>query len=106
MDEIKETIRERHHRAMALVDDADRAKRLGDMEYAIILYGRAYEVEIVAAGMAVTEPSRSVLYRSAATLAYRAGRYAEALQAIEAGLVNAPCSIAIKLNELLAQIPQ
>ena len=65
-------INELHHKAMALADEASYAKRGGELEVAQSKYLEAFEFEKAAAMLLVNEysqePTRSVLFRSAACL--------------------------------------
>ena len=65
-------IDELHNKAMYLADEAFYAKRKGDMETTQKKYKAAFEYEKAAAMLLInsyeTEPSRSVLFRSAACL--------------------------------------
>ncbi len=72
---MKETglaINELHHKAMALADEAFYAKRKDELEVAQSKYLEAFEFEKAAAMLLVNEysqePTRSVLFRSAACL--------------------------------------
>lgn len=100
-------IRELHHRAMCLVDESDKMRRLECHDLVNPLIERAYELELQAAGLCLTEPSRSVLYRGAATLAWRCGRYEDARKAIELGCTDATHpEIRAEFQDLLKQLPE
>ena len=58
-----------HHRAMELADEADAIRRSGDHATADAVLARALESETEAALATRLEPSRSVLLRSAASMA-------------------------------------
>jgi hypothetical protein len=95
-----------HHAAMDLADKADRAS--ADEKPA--LYLRAFQLERDAAellkGAFNYEPSRSILYRSAASLAAQAGNDRECRRLAKEGLVgNPPPGIAAELRELLPPAP-
>ena len=72
MKEMGVAINELHHKAMALADEAFYAKRGGELEVAQSKYLEAFEFEKAAAMLLVNEysqePTRSVLFRSAACL--------------------------------------
>ncbi|MCB0594336.1 MAG: hypothetical protein H6557_09250 [Lewinellaceae bacterium] len=72
MKEMGVAINELHHKAMALADEAFYAKREGELEAAQSKYLEAFEFEKAAAMLLVNEynqePTRSVLFRSAACL--------------------------------------
>lgn len=99
-----------HRRAMELVDAAFLARRNGDIEKELRLNQQALEKERQAANAIAEcydlEPSRSVLYRSAATLAYRCNqlREAERLAACALSSEHAPGEIVQELRELLEDI--
>ena len=103
------TIMDNHNHAMLLADEADAAKRAGDAERAILLVRAAYDAE-KAAAMALrdqlnAEPTRSVLFRSAASLAMEAHLHREAEQMIAHGLSGEPPEdIADELRDLLAEV--
>jgi len=108
MEQVKpeSRMRELHHKSMRLVDEADKMRRMGYPDLSNELNSRAYELEIESAGLSVTEPSRSVLYRSAATLAWRCGRYEDARKAIALGCTDATHSeIRAEFHDLLKQLP-
>ena len=72
MKEMGVAFNELHHKAMALADEAFYAKRGGELETAQSKYLEAFEFEKAAAMLLVNEynqePTRSVLFRSAACL--------------------------------------
>lgn len=87
---------------MDYADEADAAKRAGEGERARELFSQALELETQAAEFADAEPARSILYRSAATLALdcKLHRRAEILAAT--GLVGSPPSdIAEELRDVI-----
>lgn len=100
---------ELHDAAMALADDALDARRRGHQAAAKDLFRRAFENEslaaqAVAAGTPV-EPTRSVLFRSAASLALQAEQLRDAERLVASGLAgNPPDEIAEELRDLLEQI--
>ncbi len=99
-------IRELHEKAMDMAETASVARLRGDAEQAERLYRQALRYEAGAAGMVPTllscEPSRSVLYRSAASLALDCGEVREAEQLAAAGLAgHPPGDIADELRDLL-----
>ena len=98
-------IQELHTRAMELADQADLQKRQGNVDNALHLYEQSFEVEREAACQAqqhhVGEPTESVLFRSAASLAYSIKNYREAERLICMGLAgNPPAEIAEELRSL------
>jgi CspA family cold shock protein len=98
-----------HDAAMAMADDALAARRRGDPVAAQELFRRASEAEeqaarAVAAAEGV-EPTRSILFRSAASLALEAGRLNDVERLVTAGLAgNPPGDVAEELRELLQQL--
>lgn len=102
---IEMEIQELHTRAMELADQADLQKRLGNADDALHLYEQSLEAERKAAYEAqsnhVGEPTESVLFRSAASLAYSMKDYREAERLICMGLAgNPPAEIAEELRNL------
>lgn len=79
-----------HRRAMATVERADRVPE----PYRTRLLRRAAVREILAARQLrntrhrLVEPTRSILYRSAATLAWRVGKYRLAVRLCDEGLTG------------------
>ena len=99
-------VSELHQRAMELVDRSLLARAAGESENAAQLLRQAYEAERQAA-LSVegnTEPTRSVLLRSAASLALEVGELRIAEQLIANGLAGEPpTEIADELRDLLEQ---
>ena len=100
------TVSELHQRAMEFVDRSLLARAAGDPTQAAELLRQAYEAERQAA-LSVdsdTEPTRSVLLRSAASLALETGDARAAEQLIATGLAgNPPAELADELRDLLEQ---
>jgi tetratricopeptide (TPR) repeat protein len=102
-------INELHEEAMELTDEALLAKRGGQHDEAVKLFHRAFELEREAAELLrenlTAEPTRSILYRSAATLAIDCGELQEAMRLVTAGLAgNPPLEIADELRELRVRL--
>jgi hypothetical protein len=95
-----------HAYAMKEADEALYLLRRGDADGAAEAFASAAVFEANAARLAEEiEPTRSILYRSAASLALRAGNLAEAERLIFDGLKgNPPDDIAAELHELREQI--
>ena len=96
---------ELHRKAMDLADRADWMKSQSRDEEAEVLYRKSLEAEQDAANSArqqhVGEPTESVLFRSAASLAYVLKDYREAERLIGLGLAgNPPAEIADELRTL------
>jgi len=94
---------------MLLAQEAELASFRGDEDEARQLIADAAELESQAAWMLIAdlgaEPSRGVLFRSAATLQYRAGNYDEAERLIGAGLSGRPAgTIAGELRDLYEDV--
>jgi len=97
-----------HRQAMEHSDLALLERRKGDEGAAMRHVRSAYELEAKAAKALVNdltaEPARSVLFRSAATLARECGLFADAEKLIREELAGAPpTAIADELHELLEQ---
>ncbi len=85
------------------------AKLRGDLQRAGELFRQAFEYERKAAELAAddfaAEPTRSVLHRSAASLAIDCGEFREAERLIAVALSgNPPDEIADELRDLLEQV--
>lgn len=102
-------VRDQHRRAMHLAEKAMAAKAAGDCQQADQLFRDALECERHAADAVASdlaaEPTRSVLFRSAATLALDCRELREAERLIATGLMgNPPEEIAEELRTLLDQV--
>lgn len=102
-------IQELHQQAMDLAEVAFTAKLRGDLEQASQLHRQAFEKEAKAAGLLAAnldaEPTRSILHRSAATLAIDCGELQTAEKLIATALSgNPPQEIAEELKDLFIQI--
>ncbi len=102
-------IQEKHTTAMDLAEAAFVAKLRGDLEQALLLTRQAFEYEQAAATLIANqldvEPTRSVLHRSAATLAVNCGELEAAERLIATALSgNPPSKIAEELKDLFIQI--
>lgn len=103
------TINEFHAQAMNQAEMAFIAKLKGDLDYSKELTLQAFENERRAAELLVrdfkNEPTRSILHRSAASLALDCEEYREAERLIAAALFgNPPNEIAEELRDLLEQV--
>lgn len=83
-------IRDTHRQAMEIADEAFMARRNGESDHAKNLFEQAFLLEFEIAQQTTTEPSRSVLLRSAATLALHADLYREAERVAAMGLAGNP----------------
>lgn len=102
-------IKDLHHEAMRLADQANDLRRQGAEQEANARLRQALERERQAAELAAAdlalEPTRSVLHRSAATLAWQCGEYREAERLITTALSGSPPeTIAEELRDLLLQV--
>ncbi|HKI30612.1 MAG TPA: hypothetical protein VKA46_01875 [Gemmataceae bacterium] len=98
-----------HHEAMRFVDEAGDLRRKGDAEGSDERLRRAFDLERQAAELSASdltlEPTRSVLHRSAATLAWQCGEYREAERLITTALSgNPPADVAEELRDLLLRV--
>ena len=95
-----------HHEAMNFADQAALARLRGDAEQALAFSRQALRLEKTAAERLRdrwdVEPSRSVLYRSAASLALTCGEIREAERLVAMALAgDPPDEIADELRDLL-----
>jgi hypothetical protein len=102
-------VKELHRKAMEQADLGHTARRDGQAETAQVHFQEAYRFERDAAeqlrNRIDTEPSRSILFRSAATLAIEAGHLIEAEQMVCMALAGQPpTEIAEELRDLFEQI--
>ncbi|NJR73388.1 MAG: hypothetical protein HC773_06205 [Scytonema sp. CRU_2_7] len=102
-------IQELHQQAMDLAERAQVAKLRGDFAIASQLSRQAFEKERLAAELIASnleaEPTRSVLHRSAATLAIDCGEIHTAEHLIAIALSgNPPTDIAEELKDLFVEI--
>jgi hypothetical protein len=98
-----------HDSAMAYAEQAQVARLRGDRDAAIALTRQAFDLERRAAAALQphvgVEPTRSVLHRSAASLALECGQTREAEKLIAIGLSgDPPEDIAEELRDLLEQV--
>lgn len=84
-DDRNRVAKQTHDNAMAKAEQAELHGRRGEIGLAIESWARAAEWEACAARLCDMEPSRSILFRSAAWLAVRARRYEEAIGLCVAG---------------------
>ena len=98
-----------HRKGMLLAQDAHVAQFRGDEAAALHLFSAAFDLERAAA-LDLTdaldkEPTRSVLFRSAASLAMNCGRFEEGEAMIALGLSgNPPRDIADELRDVAKKI--
>ncbi|BAY79222.1 hypothetical protein NIES25_57060 (plasmid) [Nostoc linckia NIES-25] len=102
-------IQELHKQAMDLAEAAFIAKLRGNLEQANQLSQQAFEKESQAAGLIANqldaEPTRSVLHRSAATLAIDCGKFQAAERLIAIALSgNPPQEMTQELKDLFIKI--
>lgn len=97
-----------HQQAMQLLDKANVARMSGSDTAAGQLNRQAYVLERQAAELLADtpqhEPTRAILYRSAAILALDCGEIDDAIRLIDAGLAGSPPAVLAKqLHELRDQ---
>jgi hypothetical protein len=102
-------IQELHQQAMDLAEMAQVAKLKNNLDLAAQFSRQAFEKERLAAeliaGDLAAEPTRSILYRSAATLAIDCGEIQSAERLIAVALSgNPPTKIADELKDLFVQM--
>ncbi len=103
-------INDLHEKAMEFCDEAFFAKRNGDLDAFAKFSRQALDIETEAANLLKdnfeAEPSRSILYRSAASMAIDCKEYRQAEKLISMALVgNPPNEIVAELRELSEQLP-
>lgn len=103
------TVNEFHQEAMDLAEEAFRLLRSGEDDESQRLFRDALSSETQAASLLPrsqeSEPSRSILYRSAASLAFNAGDYENAERLVAEGLSGfPPLEIREELNNLQKDI--
>ncbi|MEW6227282.1 MAG: hypothetical protein AB1700_04200 [Bacillota bacterium] len=108
MEEM-DSVRELHDKAMKLAQLAIAARHSQDFERAEQLARQAYEHEAQAAELIPlaesSEPTRSILYRSAASLAYQCKEFHIAQRLIVKGLSGyPPPEIEQELKDLYEQV--
>jgi hypothetical protein len=102
-------LKDLHHEAMQLADAADRLRQEGDEISARQMLRQAFDKEREAAEQTSAnvslEPTRSILHRSAASLALECGDLREAERLIAVALSGEPPDeIAEELRDLLEQV--
>ena len=101
------SVRDQHEEAMRLADQAFAAKRHGNLSEANAHFQEALQWERQAAqsvpNSPASEPTRSILYRSAASLALACEEYREAERLISAALCGSPPDEIAKQLRLLLQ---
>ena len=97
-----------HREAMEFTDESFIARGLDEYDDFIKFTKLAYAKEREAADLLAdedVEPTRSILHRSAATLAYRCEMYTEAKRLVYRALAgNPPSDIEYELNDLLGKV--
>lgn len=102
-------VQELHQQAMDLVEQAELRKLSGDTNQAREILQQALKLEVEAAQMTAdnvaAEPTRSVLHRSAASLAVECGELQTAEKLIAVALASTPpVDVANELKDLFIQI--
>ena len=109
LEELREEVGRLHELAMLLADRAEQARRGGNAELYRSLSREAMDHESGAARLLVDEleiePTRGVLFRSAATLALQAGEIQDAERLALLGLAgNPPAVIEEELRDVLKMV--
>lgn len=109
MKDRVQAVNHHHRKAMEYVDQSFVARRYGEREKYLHYTRLAFEKEAAAADLMVDkldiEPTRSVLHRSAATLAWRCEMYDEAKRLIyRAKSGYPPPYIDVELDDLLGKV--
>lgn len=102
-------VRELHDQAIRFGHLAITARETGDVESAVKLARQAFEFESRAASLVPdvqeSEPTRSILYRSAASFAFQCKDFAQARRMADVGLSGyPPPGIQMDLLALLDQV--
>ena len=102
-------VQELHQQAMDLVEQAELRKLSGDTNQAREILQQALKLEVEAAQMTAdnvaAEPTRSVLHRSAASLAVECGELQTAEKLIAVALASTPpVDVTNELKDLFIQI--
>ncbi|MEO1294795.1 MAG: hypothetical protein AAFW75_03165 [Cyanobacteria bacterium J06636_16] len=102
-------VQELHQQAMDLVEQAELRKLRGDTNQAREILQQALKLEVEAAKMTAgnlaAEPTRSVLHRSAASLAVECGELQTAEKLIAVALAGTPpVDVANELKDLFIQM--
>ncbi len=102
-------VRTKHRAAMGLLDEANVARMQGDSSRFLVLRHQAFVAERAAADLLIDaygqEPTRSILFRSAAVLALDCGEYREAERLASAGLAGSPPeAVAEELRAVQARV--
>ncbi len=107
---VLKEVKSLHRQSMSLAEQAIIERAKGEWDHARILAQEAFSIEFLAANIISeydSEPDRSVLHRSAATLAIECGRFVDAVQLIRRGLRGQPpAEIAQELEEILETVPK
>jgi len=108
MNQNAHKVKQLHREAMKFADEADLAKLFGERAKFLQLTKQAFEKEKAAADLMKdidVEPSRGVLHRSAATLAWRCGLFDQSEKLIYRALAGNPRSdIEWQLKDLLGTV--
>src|SRR5687767_4953675 len=104
-------IRKIHREAMELAREANEALKRNEADSYNVLIKKAFDKEKTAAieltDHLEAEPTRGVLFRSAANLAISAGYWKEAKELIETGLAGKPFpEIQAELKQLLEKVEE
>ena len=95
-----------HNEAMALAFEADAARKAGNLAEAAEHFARAMDVQRRAAELETTQPSRAIMFRSAAWLAVEAGKLRAAERIAMYALVDdgIPARVQEELREVCREV--
>ena len=95
-----------HNEAMALALEADAARKAGNLAEAAEHFARAMDVQRRAAELETTQPSRAIMFRSAAWLAVEAGKLRAAERIAMYALVDdgIPARVQEELREVCREV--
>mgnify|MGYP003425734961 CR=1 FL=1 len=95
-----------HNEAMALAFEADAARKAGNLAEAAEHFARAMDAQRRAAELEATQPSRAIMFRSAAWLAVEAGKLRAAERIAMYALVDdgIPARVQEELREVCREV--
>lgn len=98
------SVRELHLQAMEYAEEGQKEKNLKNFDSSRTLFLQALELEQQSALLATTEPTRSILYKSAAALALECNQTREAERLAALGLSGSPpIQVAYQLREIISR---
>ncbi|MBW3019928.1 hypothetical protein KY334_01410 [Candidatus Woesearchaeota archaeon] len=103
----KNSIWQLHEKAVDIAENAFIEESKGNLDKAIKLFEKALVLELDAISKLKpnNEPTRSILYRSATSLAFKAKQFSKAILLIEEGLnENVPIEIRKEFEDLKSEV--